>query len=442
MKPRGITLFLGLTVIFAGGVRAGPVYWITVDTAIHPIARQYILEGIHRAEADRAELLVLQLNTPGGLVNTMRTIVQDILAANIPIVGYVAPSGAHAASAGFYILIATDVAVMAPGTQTGASTPILGQGGEEKESKDRQTLRKKVENDLIALVKGITEKRGRNTDLAVRTITEALAFNETEALEKGIIELVAQDETDLLHRLDGRKVIRWDGSEVVLHTRSSVVHRFPMSFRYRLLSFIMDPNVIFILLSLGMLGLYVEITHPGLIFPGVLGVVFLIMALVSTQVLPINWGAVAMIAIAFLLFLLEIKITSYGFLTLGGLVLLTLGGLMLTDTPLNEWRVSRPFLVSLVVLVGLVVGLVIWLVVRTHRHLPTTGKEGLVEKTGWAQTDLNPGTEGWVFVDGSLWQAVTREPIAKGSQVRVRKIQEGMIVEVEPVRSSSSSETP
>lgn len=418
--------------------RRRPIFWIIVDTPIHPIAAQYIHENIRKATEEGAVALVLQMDTPGGLVTSMQTIVQDILASEVPIVGYVAPSGAHAASAGFYILMATDIAVMTTGTRTGASTPILGQGDEDKESRDKTNLRKKVENDLIALIKSLTERRHRNTELAVKTITEAMVYNETEALHKGLIDFIAFNPQDLLKKLNGRTVQMWNGRKVTLATHRGAVETHPMSFRYRFLSFIMDPNVIFILLTLGMLGLYVEFTHPGLYFPGITGLVFIILTLVSTQIMPINWGAIAMIALAFLLFLLEIKITSYGLLTLGGLISLALGGLMLTDTPLNEWKVSRTFLFAIVTLIGLVVVVILWLVIRTHRHTPYTGQESLVGQLGWAHTKLAPGRNGWVFVDGTLWQAVSDQEVLKGGRVRVRKVHPGMTVEVEPVISETN----
>jgi len=427
---------LGILVSLVSSVAAAKtVYWLYLDTPIHPIALQYIEEGIRAAEAAGAECLILQLNTPGGLVETTDRIIQRMLAARVPIVGFVAPSGAQAASAGFYILMATDLAAMAPGTRTGAATPILSGGGGSQENEDVKTLRRKAQNDLIALMRSLTQRRGRNVELAVQAITEARSFDEEEALRQKLIELIARDRSDLLKKLDGRTVVTWAGERRRLETGSATVTEYPMSLRHRILSFLMDPRVVYILLVLGMLGLYIEMTHPGLILPGVVGAVCLILALASTQVLPINWAGVLLIALAFLLFLLELKVVSYGLLTLGGILLLILGGLTLSRSP-AEWAVSRAFLMAFAGAVGAAVALVIWYIIRAFRHPPATGQESLQGQTGWAETDLEPGNVGWVFADGTLWRATTSTSIRKGQPVRIRQVRGGMTLEVEPLPPS------
>ncbi len=427
---------LGLLVsLVSPVVAAKTVYWLYVDTPIHPIALQYIEEGIRAAEADGAECLILQLNTPGGLVETTDRIIQRMLAARVPIIGFVAPSGAQAASAGFYILMATDLAAMAPGTRTGAATPILSGGGGSQENEDVKTLRRKAQNDLIALMRSLTQRRGRNVDLAVQAITEARSFDEEEALRQKLIELIARDRSDLLKKLDGRTVVTWTGERRRLETGSATVAEYSMSLRHRILSFLMDPRVVYILLVLGMLGLYIEMTHPGLILPGVVGAVCLILALASTQVLPVNWAGVLLIALAFLLFLLELKVVSYGLLTLGGILLLILGGMTLSRSP-AEWAVSRTFLMAFAGAVGAAVALVIWYIVRAFRHPPATGQESLQGQTGWAETDLEPGNVGWVFADGTLWRATTSTSIPKGQPVRIVRVRGGMTLEVEPLSPS------
>ncbi|MCS7311482.1 MAG: nodulation protein NfeD [Acidobacteria bacterium] len=426
------TAGLGILVSLASAVAAAQtIYWLYVDTPIHPIALQYIEEGIRAAEANGAECLILQLNTPGGLVETTDRIIQRMLAARVPIIGFVAPSGAQAASAGFYILMATDLAAMAPGTRTGAATPVLsGGGGSQDNNEDVKTLRRKTQNDLIALMRSLAQRRGRNVDLAVQAITEARSFDEEEALRQKLIELIARDRSDLLKKLDGRSVVTWTGEQRRLKTGSATVAEYPMSFRHRILSFLMDPRVVYILLVLGMLGLYIEMTNPGLILPGVVGAVCLILALASTQVLPINWAGVLLIALAFLLFLLELKVVSYGLLTLGGILLLILGGLTLSRSP-AEWAVSRTFLMAFAGAVGAAVALVIWYIIRAFRHPPATGQESLQGQTGWAETDLEPGNVGWVFADGTLWRATTSTSIPKGQPVRIVQVQGGMTLEVE-----------
>lgn len=412
-------------------VPSRPILWLFVETAIHPVTALYIEKGIERAKEIKAQAIVLQLNTPGGLVTSADLIIQNLLQSPIPVIGYVAPSGAHAASAGFFILMATDLAAMAPGTRTGAAAPIIGSGGGE-DNENTRTLRKKQENDLIALMKSLTRRRGRNTKLALSTIREAKAFDEKEALDKGLIELIARDRQDLLNQLEDRKIKLWSGKTVTLSTKNARVIDYPMPLHYQLLSFIMDPNIIFILFTLGMLGIYIELSHPGLILPGLVGVICLILALVSSQIMPISWGAVVLIAIAFFMFLLELKVTSFGLLTIGGLILLAIGGMMLSDTPLGEWQVSRALLLSVVLSIGVIVGLILFLVVRTYRHRPMTGTEGLIGSLGWAESDFAEGETGWVFVDGSLWQAVAEGKVKKGMRVEVVGIEDGMILHVKP----------
>ncbi len=410
------------------------IHWIYIDTPIHPIAAEYLEEELRQAEQSGASCLIVQLNTPGGLVNVTDRMIQRILQSRIPVIGYVAPSGAHAASAGFFLLMAMDLAAMAPGTRTGAASPIIPASGDER-NKNIEKMRQKVESDLVALMRAITRRRGRNVDLAIETITRARSFDEQAALEHHLIELVAKNRDHLLRQLDGRTITTWQGRKVTLHTRDAVVIERPMNLRYRILSFLMDPNVVFILFTLGMLGLYIEMTHPGLIFPGVIGAVCLILALMSTQVLPIHWGGVALIALAFLLFLLEVKITSYGMLTLGGLLLLLLGGLMLSRTP-EQWAVSRTFLFTFVGMIGVIVILVLFVVIRAFRTPPATGQESLIGQIVRAESDLGPGQEGWVFMDGTYWRAIATQRIRKGQLVRVRAIRSGMQVEVEPAESA------
>jgi len=412
---------------------ATTVYWLYLDTPIHPIALQYLEEGIRAAEAEGVECIILQLNTPGGLVETTDRIIQRMLAARVPIIGFVAPSGAQAASAGFYILMATDLAAMAPGTRTGAATPILsGGGGGSQENEDVKTLRRKAQNDLIALMRSLTQRRGRNVELAVQAITEARSFDEEEALRQKLIELIARDRSDLLKKLDGQTVVTWAGERRRLQTGTATVVEYPMNLRHRILGLLMDPRVVYILLVLGMLGLYIEMTHPGLILPGVVGAVCLILALASMQVLPVNWAGVLLIALAFLLFLLELQVVSYGLLTLGGILLLILGGLTLSRSP-AEWAVSRTFLMAFAGAVGAAVAVVIWYILQAFRHPPATGQESLQGQTGWAETDLEPGNVGWVFADGTLWRATASTPIPKGQPVRVLRVQDGMTLEVEPI---------
>jgi len=407
--------------------RPREVVHIRVDSAIHPVSARFIAESVAEADEIGAGLFVLELDTPGGLIDSTRDIATALLEADVPVVVYVAPRGAQAASAGFFILMAADVAAMAPETNTGASSPVTGKG-EDIEG----TMKAKVEEDTRAFVRSLAERRGRSVELAESTVTEARSFTATEALEQGLIDLIAPDLPSLLAELDGREVPAKDGAEapIVLRTAGAPVREIEMDLFQAILAVIANPTIAYLLLSLGGLGLMMEIYNPGSIFPGVVGGICILLAFFGLSVLPVNYVGVALILLALLFFIAEIKVTSYGLLTVGGVICLIFAGLMLIDSPEPALQVSWQAIAGVVTVALVIVAFLIFLVVRTHGRQVTTGTEGLVHEVGEVRSALDP--KGKVFVHGELWSAVAETPIAAGEAVEVVGV-ERMILKVRPV---------
>lgn len=382
-----------------------------------------IVRGIAEAERSGDELVLVELDTPGGLVSAMEEIVKAMLASKVPIVVWVGPSGAQAASAGFLVLIAADVAAMAPGTRCGAASVIYGAG----KSEEGDIGLKKATKDLAALLRSIADRRGRNIEACEKAVTAAEAYTEKEALEDGLIDIVAKDRDDLLRQLEGRKITRFDGETVVLRTEGARLVTTRNGFRQNVLEFLAHPAVVSILFLVGLAGLYVELSHPGLVFPGVLGALCLIVFLFAANQLPISNIGVLLILLGIVMFVLEIKVTSYGMLTLGGTVCLVIGSLMLVEGPIPELRVPPVVVVpSALVIAGLCAG-VVRLAVRAQRARVATGVEGLAGEVGKVTKTLEP--EGKVFVHGELWDATsTSGPLAAGTRVRVVRVRDMMLV--------------
>ena len=405
---------------------AAAIYKITVDAPVHPISSEYIIRSIDKAERDNASLLIIVLNTPGGLDSAMREIIAKILASPVPVMTYVGPGGARAASAGFYIGIASDLFVMAPGTNTGAAHPvgisITGQAMDK-------TMEEKVTHDAASYIKTLAEKRGRNVQAAEDAVRKSLSYTEKEALEKGLIDLVAGSEEEIIAHFDGQTLKRFNGETVELHLRGEAVVDIPMTARQKFLLTISNPNLAYILLMLGLLGLYFEFAHPGAILPGVLGGISLLLAIFSFQILPINYVALLLILLAIGLFILEVKVQSFGILGAGGIIAMVIGSVMLIDSPIPELQPSLKIIIPLAVGLSLIFLFLLFLVVRAHSRKATTGKEGLVGEIGTAQTDLSP--EGKVFVHGEIWNAEAAEPIAKGSKVRVTQVLDSLKIRVD-----------
>jgi membrane-bound serine protease (ClpP class) len=392
---------------------------------IHPLTAQYLVQSIAEADEEKAELLVIELDTPGGLVDSTKEIVQAINAAKTPIAVYVAPSGARAASAGFFILISADVAAMAPATNTGAAHPIdvAGVAG-APEKKDDVGL-EKAENDIAAFVRTTAENRGRNVELAEKAVRESASYTEHEALEGKLVDLVAVDRADLLRKLDGRVVRRFDGSERAIRA-DGAVRVLEKSVLQRTVGPLLHPQIVLLLLGLGVMGLYVEISHPGMIFPGVVGVLCLLLAALAFQFLPVNTVGILLVALGLGLFVLELKVTSYGALTIGGFACLILGLLMMFPRDVPALRVPIGFVLPLAFAVGGVMTFFVVLVARAQRTPIATGVQGMVGEEGRAASTV--AADGKVYVHGELWDARSASPIAAGDAVRVLAVAGSVLV--------------
>ncbi|HEX8619937.1 MAG TPA: nodulation protein NfeD [Thermoanaerobaculia bacterium] len=420
---------LALFIFFVSFSAHATVLRVVLDDMIHPVSDEFVGRALDEALLRNADAVVLELRTPGGLETAMRGIIEKIIRSRVPVIVWVGPSGARAASAGFFILEAADVAAMAPGTNTGAAHPVVF-GGEKLDD----IMKMKMQNDSAAFIRSLAQRRGRNVAAAESGVREAKSFTEDEALSLKLIEVVAADIPSLLRWADGRRVKRFNGTTAVLRTANRPVVDYEMSLNQRLLSWIMDPNVAFILMSLGMLALWAEFNHPGAILPGVVGLIAILLAVFALNLLPTRYAAFALIVAAFVLFALEAKFTSYGVLGAGGVIAMIFGALLLVDGPIPEMRVHLVTALVVSVPLGAIAVLLMTLVVRAHKHRVTTGTEAMVGEIGVARTTLQP--DGKVFVHGELWNATAASEIAAGSKVRVRAV-EGLrvIVEAEEVSS-------
>lgn len=357
-------------------------------------------------------------------MESMREISQRIIASPVPVITWVAPSGARAASAGFFILEAGDVAAMAPGTNTGAAHPVLV--GTEMDP----IMKEKVENDAAASLRSVTSRRGRNSELAEKAVRESKSFTEKEALENKLIEFVAANQNDLFNQLDGRTITRFNGSQTVLHLRDAEVRTYEPNLRQQILSAISDPNMALILLVVGALLLYVEFGHPGMVLPGVFGAALLLLGLSALSVLPINWLGAALLILAMIMFVLEAKFATHGILTAGGAASMILGALLLVDSPLPELRIHLATAISVALPFAVITAFLLSLAVRARANKAVTGVEGMIGQIGVALGDINP--EGRLFVRGEYWNAVSSAPIASGSRARVLGV-DHLTLAVEPV---------
>ena len=399
------------------------VVTLPIDGVIHPITADIVRDAIAQAQNEHAELLLVLLNTPGGLLDATRQIIQELSASPVPVITYVTPSGARAASAGFFLLEAGDLAAMSPGTNTGAASPVLLTGQMD------DVMRRKVENDAAALLRSLTTRRGRNSELAEQAVRDAKAFTEKEALDQKLIEMVAPNEEQLFKQLDGREITRWDGSRQVLHLGSVTAVEARETARERLMAAIADPNIGFILLVLGAIGIYVEFTSPGLIFAGVLGGILFLLGLSSLSILPINWVGVALLLLAATLFVLEAKFTSHGVLGIGGTIAMVLGAVLLVNGP-PEVRIHLYTAILVAVPFAFITMFLVTLVVRARRNKVLTGPSGMIGEIGVSRTALEP--EGQVLVHGEYWDAVASTNMPAGARVRVRAVS-GLKLLVEPV---------
>jgi membrane-bound serine protease (ClpP class) len=415
--------------VFAASCSAD-ILRISIDDAIQPVTAEYIGRALAEAAANHDQAVLIEINTPGGLVESTREIIEKIVASPVPVIIYVTPSGSRAASAGFFILEAADIAAMAPGTNTGAAHPvILG-------SKMDDVMKLKLENDAAALMRSVVAKRGRNVELAESAVRESKSFTEQEALDKKLIDYVATSEQDLFRQMSGKSFKRFDGTAATLSlwdkdkNKDQPIRDYRMTLKERILSHIMDPNIAFILMAIGALALYAEFNHPGAVIPGTVGVVFILLSAFALNLLPVRFAAVAMIIGAFALFAAEAKFASHGVLTTGGIVLLTLGGLFLVDGPIPEMRVRLTTALAVSIPLGIITAFLMSIAMRARRNKVVTGEQGLIGEIGIAQTMLAPA--GKVFVHGELWDAVSVVPIPAGERIVVRQV-DGLTLRVDPV---------
>jgi len=392
------------------------VYAADVDSIIHPVSAEYMIETMDRADRAGAALVVLTLRTPGGLVDSTRNIVTHMIAAKTPVAIFIAPSGARAASAGFLLTIAADVAAMAPGTHIGAAHPVAGNG----EPMD-QTMAKKMAEDVAAYARTLANRRRRNVTLAEQAVTDSRAFTEEEALAASppLIDLVAADVPELLRKLDGRTLTRFDGTLVLLRTASARVVPIEMNWRQRVLSAVAHPNVAFILLSLGTLGLTIELWSPGAVLPGVAGGLCLLLAFFALQILPVNYAGLLLILFGLTLLMLEIKITSYGLLTTGGLTSLLFGSMILTDSSAPELQVSLRLVIPVVLGVAGIGVFLGRMAVASQRRRPVAGGGRMIGEAGRALTSIEPGGMGRVATHGEIWTAIATESISEGDAITI-----------------------
>lgn len=411
--------------------RAADVLKITIEGPIHPITDEYIGRAIEAAEKGGSKALLIELRTPGGLVDSTRHIVEKILASKVPVIVYVSPSGSQAASAGFFILQAADVAAMAPGTNTGAAHPVI-MGG-----KLDDVMKAKVENDAAAFMRSYVTKRGRNAELAETAVRESKSWTDQEALKEKLIDNVAATERELFTQLEGKQITRFNGETTTLRLGNATTSTLPMSLRQQILGWLMDPNITFIVLSIGALALYAEFNNPGAILPGVVGIIFILLSVFALNLLPTRFAALSLIAVAFALFILEAKFTSHGILGIGGVVALTLGGLLLVDGPIPELRVKLLTALAVSIPFGAITIFLMSIALRAHRNKITTGSQGLIGEIGIARTDVAP--TGKVFVHGELWEARSTSVIHAGDHVVVDAIN-GLIIDVSPLGTHTGSQ--
>lgn len=408
------------------------IEWIKVDGAIGPIAHKIIGEALDRAEDGKAEALVIELDTPGGLLSTTRLICKRLLAAEVPVVVYIAPSGARAGSAGLFITLAANIAVMARGTNIGAAHPVdIGGGSPGGEKDTAGVMTDKVTNDAAAFARTLAERNGKNVEWAERAVRESISATESEALKERVIDFIASSRDSLLMLLDGR-VVQMDGHEDTLHTAAAEVHETPLSLRLRILDFIADPNIAYILLLLGVYGLFFELYNPGSVLPGVVGGLSLILAFFSLQLLPMNWAGLLLILLGILLFALEIKITSYGLLSVSGVIAMTIGSLMLFDPAKTGIRIGLHLIIPATIITAMFFAFVVGMGLRAQRSKVTTGKEGLIGELGTVTLSLSP--TGKVLVHGELWDAIGDGDLEVGARVEVVGVN-GMTVRVTRAKS-------
>jgi membrane-bound serine protease (ClpP class) len=428
-------LIVALVAVFcfaSRGARAD-VLKVQVDDTIQPMAAEFIDHAIQEAQRSHSEAVLIEINTPGGLMSSMHEIIEKVLGSSVPVIIYVAPPGAHAASAGFFILESADIAAMAPGTHTGAAHPVFINPLSGTSVPQDPVMKEKVENDALALMRSFVGKRGRNQEVAESTIRESKAVSADEALAQHLIEYIAKDDTDLLQQIDGKTISRFDGSKTTMHVAGKPIRRYEMSLREHTLSWLMNPSLAALLLSFGLMALYIEFNHPGAIVPGVIGFICVLLALFALHMLPVRYEALALLLGAFVLFALEPKMHSHGILTAGGIFMMIVGMLLLVNGPIPEMRVQLWAALSIAIPLGLITAFLMSIAIRARRNKVVTGEQGLVGEVGVVTSRLAPA--GKVLLHGALWDAVASANVEVGQRVVVRQVQ-NLVLQVEPAPQS------
>jgi len=419
-------ILLGLAAaLILSSAASAEVLKIVVDDTIQPITGEYIARAIDQAQRRNDQAVLIEINTPGGLVDSTREIIEKITTSPVPVIVYVAPAGSRAGSAGIFILEAADIAAMAPGTNAGAAHPVV-LGGEKLDD----IMKQKLENDTAALMRSVVSRRGRNVEAAQSAVLQSKSFTDQEALSEHLIDYIASSPDDLFRQMEGKSFKRFNGQEVTLKLSGEAVVPFGMTLKERILDHLMDPNIAFILLAIGALALYAEFNHPGAVVPGTVGVVFILIAVFALNLLPTRFAALGLILAAFALFAAEAKFVTHGVLTVGGITLLTLGGLLLVDSPIPEMRVRLLTALAVSIPLGLITAFLMSIALKARRNKRVSGSEGLIGETGIAQTTLSP--RGKIFVHGELWDAVSSSDVSVGQSVVVRRVN-GLVLQVEPL---------
>ena len=429
-----IIALLAVPGLWAQGQPAARVYTAEIDGIIHPVAAEYVREVIAKADADGAALVIFTLRTPGGLVDSTRDINNAIIRAKTPVAVFVGPSGNRAASAGFLITIAADIAAMAPATHIGAAHPVAGNG-----EKVDETMAKKMASDVAAYARTLATQRKRNVSLVEQAVLESRSFTEQEAISAvpPLIDLIANDVPDLVRKLDGRTITRFDGHTQTLHTASAATVDIAMTWQQRVLGWIAHPQIAYLLLTLGTLGLTIELWSPGAVLPGVAGGICLLLAFFAFQILPVSYAGILLIFFGIALLVLEVKVTSFGLLAVGGILSLVLGSMMLIDSPLPELQIGLRLIVPVTLAIAGILLFLVTLAVNAQRMQPVTGASGMLHETGYALTAIDPGGVGRVRTRGEIWTASANEHIEAGAPVRVTAV-EGLRLRV----ASAPSEPP
>jgi len=430
MRLRNLFVLIALLTLFSPSSSA-EVLKVVINDTIQAATAERVERAIERASEQRCDAVLVELNTPGGVMGSMQEIMQKIIALPVPVIIYVTPSGSRAASAGFFILESADVAAMAPGTHTGAAHPVGPFGGEIK-----GPMGDKILNDASAMLRSISSKRGRNIDVAETAVRESKSFTETEALSQKLIDYVASDELDLFRQISGKPIKRFDGKTVSLNLVGQKELVLEPTLKQTILSFLMDPDIAFILLAIGALALYTEFNHPGAVWPGTVGIVFILLAIFALHLLPIRFFAVVLIFASFVLFALEAKFATHGVMAIGGIVTLVLGGLLLVDAPIPEMRVKLWTALAVSIPLGVITVFLMTIALRARRNKVVTGIEGLIGEVGTAQTVLAPS--GKVFVHGEIWDATATSDVDVGQNVVVEKV-DGLQLRVTPARSETGA---